>query len=307
MSPRPVRKIFCTCRRISGAAWTWLRMRPRTTCTSQAWSEASPAISEAFSAAMAAGKYYSGGRAMYARTDYREYFAEALDSYIGDTWSSVPPHTATELYRYDRAVYTTLTQALPCNKITSWIYVHNDLDQVLSRTQRLNINYPSCTPEPAVNIPKESDLQLSSSSYGTFTSTREKCKFPFSYNGRTYSSCTTASHSSNYWRASWCATSTYSNGAWYDSATPSHLNSWGYCDKDPTQQAKSCSRTTSGKPCIFPFNYLGVAHSSCQGHGWCAVRVDSSRNMLEWSRCDQSCYSREENETPTRGYNQLSG
>merc|ERR1719369_876985 len=48
MSPRPARKISYTCRRISGAAWTWLRTRLRTTCTSQAWSEASLAFSEQY-------------------------------------------------------------------------------------------------------------------------------------------------------------------------------------------------------------------------------------------------------------------
>jgi len=264
-------------------------------------------ISQAFTAAMAAGKYYLGSSPMYARTDYREYLAEALDSYIGDTWSTVPPHNANELYRYDPAVYNALRKALPCNEIDSWIFVHNDIDQVLSRTQRLKINYPACTLEPSINIPKESDFSLSPSSSATFTASREKCKFPFSYNGQTYRSCTTAYHSSNYYRSSWCATSTYSNGAWYDSATPSHLNSWGYCGKSPTQQARGCSRTTSGSPCIFPFKYLGITHQSCQGTGWCAIRVDNSGNMVNWSKCDTSCFSRLENEQVRTGYNSLSG
>jgi len=264
------------------------------------------AISQAFTSAMAAGKYYSGGRGLYARTDYREYYAEAFCSYIGDTWSTVPPHSANELYRYDRAVYSTLTQALPCNKITSWIYVQNDLDQVLSRTQRLNINYPACTPEPAVNIPKESDITLPQSSSYTYTSTRERCKFPFSFGGRSYTSCTNAYHSNNYYRASWCATATYSNGAWYDSATPSHMNSWGYCGSDPTVKAQGCSRTNSGKTCIFPFRYLGIQHNSCQGIGWCATSVDNQRNMKTWSKCDSSCFSRLENEAISTGYNSLS-
>jgi len=266
------------------------------------------AISNAFSAAMAAGKYYLGSYSMYARTDYREYFAEALDSYIGDTWASVPPHNQAELARYDNAVYQTLKQALPCNKVNSWIYVHNDIDQVISRTTRININYPSCKPEPAINIPKETDIKLKrSDGRSRYTANREKCVFPFSFNGRSYSSCTTASHSGNWYRSQWCATSTYRNGAWYDSKTPSHQNSWGYCYKNPAERAKGCSRTVSGKPCIFPFNYLGIAHNSCQGHGWCATSVDTSRNMVAWSRCDGSCYSREENETPTRGFRELSG
>jgi len=263
-------------------------------------------ISQAFSSAMAAGKYYSGGRSMYARTDYREYFAEAFCSYIGDTWSTVPPHSSSELYRYDPTVYSILTQALSCNKITDWIYVHNDLDQVLSRTQRLNINYPACNPEPAVNIPKESDISLSKSS-GTFTSTRERCKFPFSFGGRSYSSCTTAYHSNNWYRSSWCATSTYSNGVWQDSATPSHQNSWGYCGSDPAEKARGCTKTAAGKPCIFPYKYLGVQHNSCQGKGWCATSVDSQRNMQTWSKCDPSCFSRLENEAISTGYNSLSG
>jgi len=265
------------------------------------------AISIAYTSAMAAGKYYLGSYSMYARTDYREYFAEALDSYIGDSWASVPPHNQAELARYDNAIYQALRQALPCNKYNTWIYVHNDIDQVISRTTRININYPSCTAEPAVNIPEEKDLRLKSNDgRSRFTSNREKCVFPFSFNGRSYSSCTTAAHSGNYYRSAWCATSTYSNGAWYDSATPSHQNSWGYCYKNPAERSRSCSRTRSGKPCIFPFKYLGVEHNSCQGHGWCAIEVDSGRNLQRWSRCDDSCYSREENETPTRGFNSLS-
>jgi len=265
------------------------------------------AISNAYNAAMRAGKYYLGSYSMYARTDYREYFAEALDSYIGDSWASVPPHNQAELASYDNAVYQTLRQALPCNKYDTWIYVHNDIDQVLSRTTRININYPACTPEPSINIPRESDIKLKSANGRSYyTSNREKCAFPFSFNGRSYTSCTTASHSGNYYAYSWCATSRYSNGAWYDSATPSHQNSWGYCYRNPAERPRSCSRTSSGSPCIFPFKYLGVEHSSCQGHGWCAIRVDAAKNMLAWSRCDDSCYSREENETPTRGYNSLS-
>merc|ERR1711915_435875 len=76
--------------------------------------------------------------------------------------------------------------------------------------------------------------------------------------------------------------------------------------KNPAERSRSCSRTRSGKPCIFPFKYLGVEHNSCQGHGWCVIEVDSGRNLQRWSRCDDSCYSREENETPTRGFNSLS-
>jgi len=265
-------------------------------------------ISSGYSAAIAAGKYYLGSYSMYARTDYREYFAEAFTSYVGDTWASVPPHNSNELSRYDPTVYRALQQSLPCNKISSWIYVHNDIDQVLSRTQRLYINYPACSPEPSINIPSESSLSLKDSKVGkAYTSTREECVLPFNYGGRSYSACTTASHSGNWYRSSWCATSVYSGGSWYDSATPSHLNSWGYCGKDPAEQARACSSTYSGKPCVFPFTYMGLSHTTCQGRGWCATKVSSRNEMEEWSRCSETCYSREENEQVSRGYNQLSG
>ena len=76
--------------------------------------------------------------------------------------------------------------------------------QVLSRTQRLNINYPSCRPEPATNIPDEKVVSLQTTKLGgTYTSTREQCRFPFTFNGRTYTSCTTAAHSGN-WYWCWC-------------------------------------------------------------------------------------------------------
>lgn len=263
-------------------------------------------ISNAFTAAMRAGKYYLSGRAMYARTDYREYWAEALDSYIGDTWSAVPPHNAGELARYDSTVYQALRKAHPCNEISSWIFVHNDVDQVLSRQQRLKINYPKCELEPEINIPNEKDLELpKEEDTAVYTSSGEKCIFPFYFNGRTYTSCTSASQSGNWYRAAWCATSTRSS-YWYDSATPSHQNHWGYCQKQG-EVAKDCRQTKSGQPCVFPFVHRGVKHSTCQGIGWCATKTGAGGKVEAWSTCDESCYSREENDRQTYGYNSLSG
>eukprot|EP00457_Paulinella_chromatophora_P002474 gb/GEZN01002479.1/.p1 GENE.gb/GEZN01002479.1/~~gb/GEZN01002479.1/.p1 ORF type:complete len:646 (+),score=86.01 gb/GEZN01002479.1/:75-2012(+) len=53
--------------------------------------------------------------------------------------------------------------------------------------------------------------------------------------------------------------------------------------------------TTSGYPCIFPFNYAGMSFSACTTYGdsepWCAVNTDAEGNFQtgEWSMCDTGC------------------
>jgi len=203
------------------------------------------AISNAYKDAMAAGKYRLHGRPMYAAQNEDEYFGEALTSYVGDTWPQVPPHNQAELRSYDPAVYQILKKVLPCNDYNTYIYQHNDIDQVISRTTKININYPSCQPEPSINIPKDIDLKL-----------------------------VTRTKSPRY--------------------------------KNPFNKPKSCHKTSSGNPCIFPFQYEGLSQSSCQGFGWCATKTDNSGSMSEWARCDQSCYSTEEKEIRSVSLSQLS-
>ena len=54
-----------------------------------------------------------------------------------------------------------------------------------------------------------------------------------------------------------------------------------------------------GKPCIFPFTYLGVTHSECTvanngrngGNLWCATEVDENGNVVDykWGTCGANC------------------
>ena len=252
-------------------------------------------IEAAYSSAMAAGKYHLNGAAMYASNDYREYFAEGVLSYLGDTWSNKPPHNADQLQRYDPELYRIMTKVFPCNPRSKFIYLHNDLDQVLSRASHLNINKPTCDSEPTSNIPAKRDIMLPEAKAGAvYTWSREECKVPFWYNGQRFFGCTSASMSQASGSAAWCATST-EDGSWYDQATPSHKNTWGYCSWSGATPSP-CPVTVSGKSCKFPFMYLGIMHVTCQGTGWCATETDGSNSMVEWDICDSSCYSSEENE-----------
>ena len=44
-----------------------------------------------------------------------------------------------------------MTRVFSCNSIASYIYVHNDIDQVLARQAVVKINLPDCREEPASN------------------------------------------------------------------------------------------------------------------------------------------------------------
>ena len=44
-----------------------------------------------------------------------------------------------------------MTRVFSCNSIASYIYVHNDIDQVLARQAVVKINFPDCREEPASN------------------------------------------------------------------------------------------------------------------------------------------------------------
>jgi len=53
------------------------------------------------------------------------------------------------------------------------------------------------------------------------------------------------------------------------------------------------------KPCIFPFNYLGVSYNNCtivndpDDNPWCSTKVDEEGNHVKaggyWGHCGQDC------------------
>merc|ERR1711955_10536 len=115
------------------------------------------------------------------------------------------------------------------------------------------------------------------------------CRFPFTYQGQSYSECTTAGGFSQ----AWCATSVNI----YDSHQAT--GQWGYCDSScpgststtttttTTTTTNAASATgpcvtiatpngTSGKLCRFPFTYQGQTYTQCTKEGgypqaWCAT------------------------------------
>ena len=59
-------------------------------------------------------------------------------------------------------------------------------------------------------------------------------------------------------------------------------------------QGKDYIKKGNAKDCIFPFNhnnkkYIGCATSvDGQGH-YCATKLDSKGNLVEWARCNKFC------------------
>merc|ERR1719414_280552 len=88
-----------------------------------------------------------------------------------------------------------------------------------------------------------------------------QCKFPFKYNGKTYTACTSEGHD-----RTWCYTD--------DDGT------WGNCDCPST-----CEGDARGNPCKFPFKYNGKTYTACTSEGhhkdWCYTDDDG-----HWGHCD---------------------
>merc|ERR1711936_1343353 len=132
------------------------------------------------------------------------------------------------------------------------------------------------------------------------------CIFPFTYQGRSYSECTTAGG----FPQAWCATAINIYGS--HQAT----GQWGYCDSScPGSTSGSATTTTtttttatgpcvtistpngtSGKRCRFPFMYQGQTYTSCTKAGgypqaWCATANNiygSHQATGQWALCHNS-------------------
>ncbi|XP_045689585.1 matrix metalloproteinase-9 [Phyllostomus hastatus] len=107
------------------------------------------------------------------------------------------------------------------------------------------------------------------------------CVFPFTFEGRSYSACTTDGRSDGY---RWCATT-----ANYDED-----KLYGFC---PTRVDSTVSGGNSaGELCVFPFIFLGKEYSACtregrsDGHLWCATTSNFDRDK-KWGFCPDQGYS----------------
>uniref|UniRef100_A0A452VML2 Matrix metalloproteinase-9 n=1 Tax=Ursus maritimus TaxID=29073 RepID=A0A452VML2_URSMA len=107
------------------------------------------------------------------------------------------------------------------------------------------------------------------------------CHFPFTFEGKSYSSCTTEGRSDGY---RWCATT-----ANYDQD-----RLYGFC---PTRVDSTVTGGNSaGEPCVFPFIFLGKEYSTCttegrgDGYLWCATTSNFDRDK-KWGFCPDQGYS----------------
>nr|XP_020668991.1 matrix metalloproteinase-9-like [Pogona vitticeps] len=151
------------------------------------------------------------------------------------------------------------------------------------------------------------------------------CVFPFTYNGKSYSSCTTVGESSG---KPWCSlTSNYNADRKWKYCNASEFNPIGPCVFPFTYNGKSYSSCTtvgesSGKPwcsltsnyntdrkwkycntsdlnykgrCVFPFIYNGKSYSSCttagdsDGRLWCSLTSNYDADH-KWKYCNPSCW-----------------
>ncbi|XP_034732504.1 matrix metalloproteinase-9 isoform X1 [Etheostoma cragini] len=87
------------------------------------------------------------------------------------------------------------------------------------------------------------------------------CHFPFTFEGKSYSSCTTEGRSDN---LPWCATT----------ADYSRDKEFGFC---PSELLYTFGGNANGAECVFPFVFLGEQYDSCttegrnDGYRWCAT------------------------------------
>ncbi|XP_040907181.1 matrix metalloproteinase-9 [Toxotes jaculatrix] len=87
------------------------------------------------------------------------------------------------------------------------------------------------------------------------------CHFPFTFNGKTYTTCTTDGRTDN---LPWCATT----------ADYSRDKKYGFC---PSELLYTFGGNANGDKCVFPFVFLGKKYDSCttegrsDGYRWCAT------------------------------------
>ncbi|XP_004636179.1 matrix metalloproteinase-9 [Octodon degus] len=96
------------------------------------------------------------------------------------------------------------------------------------------------------------------------------CHFPFTFEGRSYSSCTTDGRTDN---TPWCSTT-----ADYDTD-----RQYGFC---PSERLYTQHGNGDGKPCVFPFTFEGRSYSACttdgrsDGYRWCATTANYDQDKL---------------------------
>uniref|UniRef100_A0A8C2I8J0 Matrix metalloproteinase-9 n=1 Tax=Cyprinus carpio TaxID=7962 RepID=A0A8C2I8J0_CYPCA len=89
----------------------------------------------------------------------------------------------------------------------------------------------------------------------------ETCHFPFLFEGKSYTSCTTEGRTDG---LPWCATT-----ADYDKD-----KKFGFC---PSELLFTFGGNSNDAPCVFPFEFLGVKYDACtkdgrtDGYRWCAT------------------------------------
>lgn len=115
-------------------------------------------------------------------------------------------------------------------------------------------------------------------------SPNQPCVFPFTYDGVSYSGCTTAGEGVT---APWCSTLT--------NAGQHVQGNWGDCDVSncPSGECITVSGNRPGQPCIFPFRYDGISYSGCTTAGnvapWCSTMTDFTGQHVSgnWGDCPQ--------------------
>uniref|UniRef100_A0A8C2ENA8 72 kDa type IV collagenase n=1 Tax=Cyprinus carpio TaxID=7962 RepID=A0A8C2ENA8_CYPCA len=106
------------------------------------------------------------------------------------------------------------------------------------------------------------------------------CKFPFTFQGEKYDSCTTSGRDDGY---RWCATTED-----YD-----RDKTYGFC---PETAMSTVGGNSEGAPCVFPYKFLGNTYDSCTTSGrsdgkmWCAV-TKSFDDDRKWGFCPDQGYS----------------
>ncbi|XP_056129241.1 matrix metalloproteinase-9 [Lampris incognitus] len=100
------------------------------------------------------------------------------------------------------------------------------------------------------------------------------CQFPFLFEGKYYSSCTTDGRSDN---LPWCATT----------ADFGRDKKYGFC---PSELLYTFGGNSDGAKCVFPFTFLGETYDSCTTEGrsddyrWCST-TDNFDNDKKYGFC----------------------
>ncbi|XP_016007832.2 matrix metalloproteinase-9 [Rousettus aegyptiacus] len=96
------------------------------------------------------------------------------------------------------------------------------------------------------------------------------CRFPFTFEGRSYSACTTEGRSDD---LPWCSTT-----GDFDAD-----GRFGFC---PSERLYTEHGNADGKPCVFPFTFEGRSYSACttdgrsDGNRWCATTASYDQDKL---------------------------